>query len=225
MRPQQPLDEDRKRGSPVPPPGPSLLSSLIRRGRPAYRPAPGIAVPRLEQVPGPDGVFVVPLELDEYRRTSDRQLEFKRRLGDEPLLRPRVARSLDHPESGAREIDFNRDELSELKALAAAALHDVAGRSQAAVQEWLSPEISNQRQCGIMAGVPADSHQGDTRSTRRRIERGRRLWVRLAAWPWWAVVDAGEDVAGGMPRRWWELPRVVDTHRVWLLLAADGTLS
>jgi hypothetical protein len=40
-----------------------------------------------------------------------------------------------------------------------------------------------------------------------------------------AVVDAGEDVAGGMPRGWWELPRVVDTHRTWLLLAADGTLS
>jgi hypothetical protein len=180
-------------------------------------------VPRLEQVPGPDGILVVPPELHEYRQKPDRQLERRRRLGGEPFLRPRVARWLDHPESGASEIDFNRNELTELKALAAAALIDVAGLSQAAIQEWLRPETSNERRPGIMAGVPAESHQGDTRSTGRRIERGRRLWIRLAAWPWWAVVDAGEDVAGGMPRRWWGLPRVIETHRTWLRLASDGT--
>jgi hypothetical protein len=224
MRPRQPFEKDRKRSSPVPLPSPSLLSSFIRRGRPAYRPAPGIAVPRLEQVPRRDGVLVVPLELHESRQMCDPQLKRRRRFQGEPLPRPRVARWLDRPESEARKIDFNRDELSELEALAAAALRDVAGLSEAEVREWLSPEISNQRQCGIMAGVPATCHQGDTRSTRRRIARGRRLWVRLAAWPWWPVVDAGGDVAGGVPRRWWELPRVAETHRTWLLLASDGTL-
>jgi hypothetical protein len=213
MECQQLTDEDRTVSSEVPPPGPSLLSFFVRRGRPVYRPAPGIAVPCLEQVPGAHRFVVVPKERHCYRRAP------------QGVLRLRVAAWLDQPDAqGTRSHFLDTDDLAQLKALAAAALRDVAGLPEAAVREWIGlPTGSATRRVAIMSGVPSEDHQGDTRSTRRQIARGRRLWVRLAAWPWWAAVDAGEDVAAGMPRRWWELPRVVETHRTWLRLASDGT--
>ena len=116
-----------------------------------------------------------------------------------PASRAGLARS-----PGIRDASggWHRDELTELRALTAAALRDVAGRSVAAVQEWIGPPtIDPVRRTQIMAGIPSERHQGDTRSIRRRIARGRELWAQLAAWPWWAVVDAGESVAGGMPAR------------------------
>ena len=64
---------------------------------------------------------------------------------------------------------------------------------------------------------------GDTSPTRRYVRRGRHLWVHLAAWPWWPVVDGGDKVGGPMPDRWWELPRVVETYATWLNLMPDGS--
>src|SRR5215203_1852802 len=83
-------------------------------------------------------------------------------------------------------------DLAQLRALAAAALRDVAGLSEAPVQEWIGPPtISSDRRRAILVGVPSKIAPGHTRSTRRQIARGRELWVQLAAWPWWAVLDAG----------------------------------
>ena len=62
----------------------------------------------------------------------------------------------------------------------------------------------------------------DDRAVGRDVARGRRLWVTLGAWPWWAIAAAfadGEDgpwdFQQGMPDRWWELPRVVATFEAW----------
>jgi hypothetical protein len=99
----------------------------------------------------------------------------------------------------------------------------VVGLSVEAVKEWLAlSSINVDRRKAIMAGAPSATHQGDMRSTRRQIARGRKLWVLLAAWPWWAVVDGGEVVAGGMPSAWWTLARIVETYQTWLRLAPDG---
>jgi hypothetical protein len=80
MEPQHLTHKDRKAVSPVPPPGARLLSGFVRRGRPVYRPAPGVAVPRLEQVPAPGGFLVIPNDLHRYRRTPEAVLRARRLL-------------------------------------------------------------------------------------------------------------------------------------------------
>jgi len=214
MATPQPFYEDRRVDSPVPP-GPSLLSSFIERGRPVYRPAPGVAVPRLERVPAPEEFLVVPNELHRYRRAP------------EVVLRFRVASWLDQWEAqGSRAHALDADDLAQLRALAASALHDVAGLKQSAVKEWIGPPtVDGRRRTAILSGVPSTVHQGGTRSTGRQIARGRRLWVQLAAWPWWAIFDARGTVAGPLPTRWWEIPRVVETYRTWRLLRPDGSIA
>lgn len=199
----QPLEQDRRTDSPVPP-GASLLSSLIGRNRPVYRPAPGVAAPRLEQVPAPEGFLVIPNELHRYRRAP------------EAVLRFRVASWLDQLDAqGGRAHALDRDDRAQIRKLAGAALHDVAGLSQPQVMEWTNmPPIDNERRRALMSGAPTEVN-GDTTVTQRRIREGRKLWVQLAAWPWWAVVDAGETLTGGLPARWWEMSRVVETYRTW----------
>ncbi len=68
---------------------------------------------------------------------------------------------------------------------------------------------------------------GDEESVRqadRDREVGRELWIGLGAWPWWAIaaayIDNDEPLApglkGGLPNKWWELPRVEQTLAAWL---------
>jgi len=83
---------------------------------------------------------------------------------------------------------------------------------------------AHERRRALMSGDRAEVN-GNTTVTGRRIREGRKLWVQLAAWPWWAVVDACGSLAGGMPARWWEMPRVVETYRTWRLLRPDGSIA
>src|SRR5690606_1129328 len=114
-------------------------------------------------------------------------------------------------------------DLAQLRQLAAAALHDVAGLRQAAVGEWIYRDIDTQRRVALMAGSAPD--HGDTRVVRRSIASGRKLWVRLAAWPWWAIADeVGEqNLVRELRGPWWKLARVVETYRLWEKLGPDGT--
>jgi hypothetical protein len=201
----RPSGEDRGTAFAVPPPTSALMSAFVqaRPRRPVYRPAPGIAVPRLEQVPSGEGYLVVPVALHEFRRAP------------EAVLQPRVGAWLDQPDAqAARRHELDRRDLAQLSALAAAALHDIAGLSQRAVTEWFSPTITWERRRALMRGE--DACHGDTRTTRRRIARGRKLWVQLAGWPWWPIDDSnGGDALSRLPKRWWELPRVVETYDTW----------
>lgn len=45
------------------------------------------------------------------------------------------------------------------------------------------------------------------------IADGRRLWVAVGAWPWWAIARATgrRDLSGGLPSGWWELQIVGQT--------------
>jgi hypothetical protein len=224
---QQHGAKDRRERSPVPPLAPSeaLLSSFVGSRRPVYRPAPGIAVPRLEQVPAEGGLQVVPPSLHEYRQLSDRELVRRRRRETLPVLHPRVYQWLDHIRSGERPIDFNRDERSELKALTAAVLRDVAGFSPPSIEEWVDTTTlaDNSRRIELMAGT-SNSRYGD-RVVRDLVRRGRELWVQLAAWPWWPIAQSGKSVVGGLPESFWELRDVVETHALWVRLEPDGSLK
>lgn len=183
------------------------MSRLIRRGcGGVYRPGPGIAVPRLDLVPGPDGYPVRPPELCRLDRAP------------EAVLQPTVSAWLAQPAAQAsRSSRLNQRDRWQLEALCAAALRDVAGLSEPAVREWIEDAIDNARRRELMAG--AEAERGDTRSIRRRISRGRGLWVLLAAWPWWAVAEAGLELRA--PASWYQLERVHSTFATW----ADGVVS
>lgn len=185
------------------PPGPTLLSSFTRRNQDVYRPSPGVAVPCLRLAPGPDGYEVEPPQLHDFERAPG------------SVLRPRVASWLAQPRAqGSYADQLNGDDLAQLRDLAAAALLDVGGLSQAQAREWIEDPITGSRRTTLLSG--AEAAYGDPRSNRRRAARGRRLWVRLAAWPWWSIADAGHPMSGPLPTGWWTLPRVMETMRSWV---------
>lgn len=171
-------------------------------------------MPQLQGVPV-GGFLIQPRQLADYRQAP------------ESVLRQRVAAWVDQPiAQSSRAHTLDSRDLAQLTRLGAAALKDIAGLSRAAVCEWIGPPtISNERRRAIMAGEPSDQHQGgDLRATGRQIAEGRELWVRLAAWPWWSLADAGESVAGGLPGKWWELPRVREVLGAWTAIEPASLL-
>jgi hypothetical protein len=94
------------------------------------------------------------------------------------------------------------------------------------IDEWTDAEnpIPRERRTSLLTGDASLGHTGDSSHIRRRVRLGRALWVHLAAWPWWPIVDSGQSVAGGLPRKWWELPRVEQTLALWKRLGADGSM-
>lgn len=131
------------------------------------------------------------------------------------MLRLRVASWMENPRAqGTRTLD--RDDRDQVRALSSAALTDIAGLSLLQVREWIEDPIDSTRRRELMAG--ADPDRGDTRSTVRRNGRGRLRWARLGAWPWWAIADAGFELSGRLPQRWWEIDRVAGTLEHWLAL-------
>ena len=184
-------------------PGPQLLSVLINSSGPLYRPVPGTAAPKLAQAPSDQGYLVVPLELYEYERAPG------------AVLRSRVSIWMHDGGIGqvpqrAVQPDLDRDDRAQLRCLGAAAFHDIGG--------WSAEEVQNQ------IGTPGSA--GQTRTIRRSIRKGRRLWAQIAGWPWWPIydesgLDALDRVLDG--ERWWTGQRVVDTFEVWRRLAPDGS--
>lgn len=57
------------------------------------------------------------------------------------------------------------------------------------------------------------NESSQTRAARRDVANGRRLWIAVGAWPWWAIARATgrPDLKGGLPPRWWEIHEVSDT--------------
>lgn len=170
-----------------------------------YRPAPGIAVPRLERVPSTEGYSVVPQELHVFAQAP------------ESVLRLRVTRWLNEPTSQRSQRDrLDSADLAQIRALTGAALRDIAALTSPAVMEWLSPGLSHERAAALMNGGPVSVH-GDTKVTRRRVAEGRRLWQLIGGWPWWPLADAGESLADGfLPSNWWTHPRVAECFAEWL---------
>jgi hypothetical protein len=186
-------------------PGPRLLSKFITSRRPLYRPVPGTAVPKLAQIPSDQGYLVVPPELYAYERAPS------------AVLRSHVTIWMHDGGIGqvpqrAIQPDLDRDDRAQLRCLGAAAFHDI-GR-------WSAEEIQDQ------IGTPGSA--GQTRTIRRSIRKGRRLWVQIAGWPWWSIHDAFgsealDQVLDG--ERWWIGQRVIETYETWRRLAPDGQME
>jgi hypothetical protein len=183
--------------------------------RPVYRPAPGVAVPRLEEVPdGAGGGYrVIPNELYEFQRAP------------EAILHSGVAAWLEQP-LAQRSRQLGQHDIAQLRRLTVAAVRDISGLTKGGAEEWIAVEspISNRRRRELMAGA-RDSHLVDRDGEKVRCREGRKLWVELAAWPWWAIVDELGPVGlrGGMPDRWWKLPRVIETFDSWARSGADDS--
>jgi hypothetical protein len=178
------------------------MSSVLRKGRPVYRLAAGVAAPRLETVTSSLGQ-VIPQELHAFRRAP------------ESVLRLRVASWMENPlAQETRSVALDRNDRDQINALASAALTDIADLSLLQTREWIEDPIDSPRRRELMAG--ADPDRGDTRSTVRRNTRGRQLWARVGAWPWWAIADAGFKFDGRLPQRWWEIDRIAETFSCWL---------
>lgn len=181
-----------------------------------YRPAPGIAAPRIERVLDDElGVEVVPRELHELRRAP------------EAILRPRIATWLDRPEAQpSQQYQLDGSDIGQIKALAAAALADIAGLRRAAVCEWITPpkseHIDGSRRRELLEGAePELMTDAEAKFTARKLREGRGLWVKLAAWPWWPLANAGFQVEHGLRSGWWRLEPVTQAFQDWMTLTVE----
>lgn len=70
-----------------------------------------------------------------------------------------------------------------------------------------------------IAGIPSDAiatelDYSETATARRAARKGRQLWVRLAAWPWWSI--GSEGCKGGLPEDWWQFEDCQLTLAGWV---------
>jgi hypothetical protein len=189
---QHPPANDRTEASAVTP-GDALRGAILeaaRAGRPAWPVLRGLKVPRLEQVPidvpyGDGRAYMPPGEafLDRARLA----------LHEDALLALETDNGLALSRAYA-----NSTACAQLRALAAAALRDVCG------YPLDDRDTGRPSVCGYLGF-------GEKRAAGRAVTRGRTLWPKLAAWPWWALNPEG----GPLPRKWWAQPRVVETLDVW----------
>jgi hypothetical protein len=100
------------------------------------------------------------------------------------------------------EIAKSERERKDQEGLLAAALRDLAGKTQSDLEE-ANPE-------------------DHPRTIERAVARGRDLCVKLGAWPWWPLEEGWADFKDGkwefrrgVPANWHECPRVVATFEAW----------
>lgn len=86
----------------------------------------------------------------------------------------------------------------QLARLTAAAYRDIGGNRLIDIAEQLG-----------LGG----NESSQTRSARRDVADGRRSWVAVGAWPWWAIARATgrPELKGALPPKWWEIQEVSDT--------------
>lgn len=184
------------------PPGPDLLGAIVASDRPTYRTAYRVAAPRLERVPDHLGRRSSPAELVAFRRNPN------------AILRPRVAIWIEDDSGYAQRTlgPLAGRDLTTLRKLVAATLHDLGGLTQVAVAEWTDDKgVTPGRADELLNGVAPDRF--DTRVVRERIAEGRQLWAKLAAWPWWPI--AQEAQLTGSLDGWQTLPAVRSTWQMW----------
>jgi hypothetical protein len=125
-------------------------------------------------------------------------------------IRLDVAALLDGERLGAERVTAKRTNRSQVRKLTAAAYRDLGANS--------------------LVDVGDHYHEGTIdrdRAARDDVSEGRKLWVAIGAWPWWAIKAAWADgqvgdeprvwnFADGLPAEWWRLSRVQATYEAWL---------
>ena len=167
-----------------------VILDAARAGRPTWPVLRGLEVPRLELVPidvpyGDGRAYMPPGEAS--------LIDARLVLHNDALL----ALDTNHGIALSRAY-ANSTAGAQLRALAPAALRDVCGYPL----EDRSPESPSV--CGYLKF-------SDKRAAARAVTRGRNLWPKLAAWPWWALNPKG----GRLPDEWWTQPRVSEAFAVW----------
>jgi hypothetical protein len=83
-----------------------------------------------------------------------------------------------------------------LRFLAAAALRDICA--------WGPEEIT------------AELFRDDPKSAKRAAKRGRLLWARLGAWPWWGAHHwFSQSPGSALPAAWWENSAATEALHDW----------
>jgi hypothetical protein len=162
-----------------------------------------------------------------------------------PFLTPEAAVFLDAPSAeSAGLVSARPHAVAQLRYLAAAALHDLHGwplsHEQVEPSEYEVRGADgvrhdpSRKSIGAHLGYGLQYHDGvswrppqseeedreavsaDARAARRAVVRGRSLWAKLAAWPWWPLA-AGKHLAGlhSLPNDWWTIPDVVANWWAW----------
>lgn len=96
-------------------------------------------------------------------------------------------------------------QLAKLLHLQAAVLRDVLAVSETEIAKLLR------------YGVDSSERDRDgcdrtrSRSARDAVEKGRQLWAKVGAWPWWCY----QPPDGKLPDRWWSEPAIIEALAVW----------
>lgn len=112
-------------------------------------------------------------------------------------IRADVAAHLDGERAGAQRASSSTRSCLQLARLTAAAYRDIGGNRLIDIAEQLG-----------LGG----NESSQTRSARRDVADGRRRWVAVGAWPWWAIARATgrPELKGALPPKWWEIQEVSD---------------
>jgi hypothetical protein len=113
-------------------------------------------------------------------------------------IRADVAAHLDGERAGAQRVAASMRSRLQLARLTAAAYRDMGGNRLVDIAEHLAY---------------GGNESSQIRAVRRDVADGRRRWVAVGAWPWWAVARATKksDLRGGLPSKWWEIHEVGET--------------
>lgn len=129
------------------------------------------------------------------------------------FLKSATAEYLDtgHPITGERVLQ-KPHAFAQMRDLTAAAWLDIGGAAIDDLRIHMRPDLASMH----------DRREGN-KVVNSYARRGRRLWVKLGAWPWWPIASAWAD--GGkhpplsnwekLPSEWWRLPRVVKCWHAW----------
>lgn len=119
----------------------------------------------------------------------------------EELLRARLGSKTREPHA-----------FTQLRNLTAAVWLDVGAAAVDDLRARLRPDLASIH----------DQRQGN-KAVYRYAREGRTLWVKLGAWPWWAIAAAWADDGESppptnwerLPEEWWRLPRVLACFEAW----------
>jgi hypothetical protein len=122
-----------------------------------------------------------------------------------PLLLAALETGNTHAGDAATERERPR---ATLRFLAAAAMFDVAAIPESHIAPQLGYVVDETEVRGVERSRPA----------RNAVEKGRQLWRRLGAWPWWCwQPDDGKRKRGRLPDGWQDNLEVREALEAWAL--------
>jgi hypothetical protein len=159
-------------------------------------------VPRLTQVPvlRRDGTYAIAQPAEDALNARGR-----------PWLLPELAMALDHlSEESASALLKNEDAKAQARWLIAAAYRDILR-----LRPWVEDGGSWEHD-PTQDSIASVLGYGSRDTARKAVRRGRDLWPRLAAWPWWPLRAGGYwPGRGPLPDPWWTLPLVAASFDAW----------